>query len=73
MTRPHLRPTSTLFSTRMPGCFAVLRNELMFLSRNGRTIAAPLDEHASVFLRLAAGELDREGFRAWVSAWIAAK
>ncbi len=50
-----------------------MRNELMFLSRNGRTIAAPLDEHASVFLRLAAGELDREGFRAWVSAWIAAK
>ncbi|MGO9467157.1 MAG: type II toxin-antitoxin system death-on-curing family toxin [Isosphaeraceae bacterium] len=46
---------------------------IMFLSRNGRTIAAPLDDHASVFLRLAAGALDREGFRAWVSAWITAK
>ncbi len=46
---------------------------MTFLSRNGRTIAAPLNDHASVFLRLAAGELDREGFRAWVSAWIAIK
>jgi len=46
---------------------------MMFLSRNGHTIAAPLDEHASVFLRLAAGELDREGFLAWVRNWIAQK
>ena len=35
--------------------------------------SAPLDEHVSVFVRLAAGELDREGFRAWVSVWIAVK
>jgi death-on-curing protein len=46
---------------------------MMFLGRNGHTIGASLDEQASVFLRLAAGELDREGFRAWVSAWIAVK
>ncbi|MFI5458484.1 MAG: type II toxin-antitoxin system death-on-curing family toxin [Isosphaerales bacterium] len=46
---------------------------MMFLSRNGHTVAAPLDEHASVFLRLAAGELDRDGFLAWVRAWIARK
>ena len=46
---------------------------MMFLSRNGHTIAAPIDEHAAVFLRLAAGELDREGFRAWVCTWIAVK
>jgi death-on-curing protein len=39
---------------------------MMFLSRNGHTIKAPLDERESVFLRLAAGELDREGFVAWV-------
>ena len=39
---------------------------MMFLSRNGHTIKAPLDERESVFLRLAAGELDREGFLAWV-------
>jgi death on curing protein len=46
---------------------------MMFLSRNGRTVAAPLDDHWSVFLRLAGGKLDREGFQAWLSAWIAPK
>jgi death-on-curing protein len=46
---------------------------MMFLSRNGHTIAAPLEEHASVFQRLAAGELDRDGFLAWVRAWITRK
>jgi len=46
---------------------------MMFLSRNGRTIAAPLDDHASSFQRLASGELDREGFRAWVCAWVIVK
>jgi death on curing protein len=46
---------------------------MMFLGRNGHTIAASLDEHASVFLRLAAGELDREGFLAWVNTWITVK
>jgi death-on-curing protein len=44
---------------------------MMFLSRNGHTIAAPLDEHTSVFLRLAAGELDRDGLLAWIRVWIA--
>jgi death on curing protein len=39
---------------------------MMFLSRNGHTIRAPIDERESVFLRLAAGELDRASFRAWV-------
>ncbi len=37
-----------------------------FLSRNGRTISGPLAEHESAFLRLAAGELDREAFLVWV-------
>jgi death on curing protein len=46
---------------------------MMFLGRNGHTIGAPLDDHASVFQRLASGELDREGFRAWVSHWITVK
>jgi death-on-curing protein len=34
---------------------------MTFLSRNGYTIAALLDERESVFMRLAAGELDRAG------------
>ena len=46
---------------------------MMFLSRNGHTIVAPLEEHVSVFLRLAAGELDRDAFRAWMGAWITVK
>jgi death on curing protein len=39
---------------------------MRFLSRNGHTIAGPLVEHESVFLQLAAGELDRETFVMWV-------
>jgi death on curing protein len=46
---------------------------MMFLGRNGHTIGAPLDDHASVFQRPASGELDREGFRAWLSNWITVK
>ena len=46
---------------------------MMFLNRNGHTIGAALEEHASVFERLAAGQLDRQGFRDWVSAWITVK
>jgi len=43
---------------------------MRFLSRNGHTIAGSLAEHESVFLRLAAGELDRERFVAWIREWI---
>ena len=39
---------------------------MMFLSRNGYTIEAPIDERETIFLRLAAGDLDRDGFLAWV-------
>ncbi len=39
---------------------------MMFLSRNGHTIKATIDDRESVFLRLAASELDREEFVAWV-------
>ena len=39
---------------------------MQFLSRNGYTISGPLAEHESAFLRLAAGELDREAFLVWV-------
>ena len=39
---------------------------MRFLSRNGHTVSGPLAEHESVFLRLAAGELDRESFVTWV-------
>jgi death on curing protein len=39
---------------------------LMFLSRNGYAIDAPLDEHESTFLKLAAGLLDREEFLDWI-------
>jgi death on curing protein len=46
---------------------------MMFLGRNGHTSGAPLDDHTSVFQRLASGELDRDGFRAWVSDWITVK
>jgi death-on-curing protein len=39
---------------------------MMFLRRNGYTINAPLEEHVSTFLGLAAGDLDREEFLAWI-------
>jgi prophage maintenance system killer protein len=39
---------------------------LMFLSRNGYASDAPLAEHEETFLRLAAGELSREEFLAWI-------
>jgi death-on-curing protein len=39
---------------------------MRFLSRNGHTIAGSEAEHQSQFLRLAAGELSRDGFQAWV-------
>jgi len=44
---------------------------IRFLSRNGHTIAGSLAEHVSIFLRLAAGDLDRDGFLAWVRDRIA--
>jgi death-on-curing protein len=46
---------------------------MRFLSRNGPTIAGPQAEQELVFLQLAAGELDREEFVAWVREWIARK
>ena len=46
---------------------------MKFLSRNGHTIAGPLADHESVFLQLAAGELDREKFLAWIREWIVRK
>ena len=39
---------------------------MRFLSRNGHTITGPLVEHESVFLQLAAGELDRERLVTWI-------
>jgi death on curing protein len=39
---------------------------MRFLSRNGHTIAGTVAEHESRFLRLAAGDLTRDGFLAWV-------
>ena len=39
---------------------------MRFLSRNGHTISGPLAEHELAFLRLAAGELDREAFLLWI-------
>jgi death-on-curing protein len=39
---------------------------MMFLSRNGHTIRSSIDERESVFLQLAAGQLDRETFVMWV-------
>ncbi len=39
---------------------------LMFLSRNGYAIDAPLDEHQLTFLSLAAGDLEREQFLDWI-------
>jgi death-on-curing protein len=46
---------------------------MQFLSRNGHTIAGPVAEHESVFLGLAAGEVNRETFFAWVREWIVRK
>jgi death-on-curing protein len=39
---------------------------MMFLSRNGYTIVAPIDEREWIFVSLAAGELEREELLAWV-------
>jgi prophage maintenance system killer protein len=39
---------------------------MMFLSRNGYTILASIDERERIFVSLAAGELEREEFLAWV-------
>jgi death-on-curing protein len=39
---------------------------MRFLSRNNHTIIGPLAEHESVFLKLAASELDRDKFLAWI-------
>ena len=38
----------------------------VFLVLNGYELQADVDEQESVFLRLAAGELDREAFTEWV-------
>jgi death-on-curing protein len=48
---------------------------VMFLSRNGHTIKAPLDEQADVFERVAGKgmRLKQEGLLAWVRARIARK
>jgi death-on-curing protein len=46
---------------------------LRFLSRNGHTVRGNLADHESVFLRLAAGELDREELVAWIREWIVRK
>ena len=46
---------------------------LMFLSRNGHTIRAPLEEHEATFLSLAAGTVDREEFLAWLEGVILRK
>ena len=45
----------------------------MFLSRNGYTISTPLDEHESTFVSLAAGNLNREAFLAWVNEVVVRK
>lgn len=39
---------------------------LTFLGRNGYTLRASVDEMESIIMRVAAGELDRAGFVAWV-------
>ena len=45
----------------------------MLLRRNGYRIAASLEEKKSVTLRLAAGELGREGLLAWVRSRVTRK
>jgi death-on-curing protein len=42
----------------------------LFLMRNGHEIEAHVDEQEQVFLQLAAGDLDRERFTAWVQAHV---
>ncbi len=44
-----------------------------FLSRNGHKVAGNLADHESIFLRLAAGELDREKLVGWIREWIVRK
>jgi death-on-curing protein len=46
---------------------------MRFLSRYGHTITGPLAEYESAFLRLAAGELDREKLVGWVRKWVVRK
>jgi death-on-curing protein len=46
---------------------------LMFLSRNGHTIDAPLEEHESTFVSLAAGIMSREAFLARLESAIVRK
>jgi death-on-curing protein len=46
---------------------------LLFLSRNGHTIDAPLDQHEATFLSLAAGTMSREEFLAWLQGVIVRK
>jgi death on curing protein len=46
---------------------------LMFLSRNGHAINAPLDQQEATFVRLAAGTLDREGFLGWLEGVVVRK
>jgi death on curing protein len=41
---------------------------MMFLGRNGHTIITTIDERESIFVSLAAGNLAREQFLAWVRA-----
>ena len=46
---------------------------MMFLSRNGFTIRASIDERETIFVSLAAGGLEREEFVAWVRNRIVCK
>ena len=46
---------------------------MMFLSRNGHTIIAPIDEREAIIVSLAAGELEREEFLAWIRGRIVRK
>ncbi len=46
---------------------------MMFLSRNDYTILASMDERESIFVSLAAGELPREQFLAWIRERIVRK
>ena len=46
---------------------------MMFLSRNGYTILASIDERERVFVSLAAGELEREEYLTWVRGRIIRK
>ena len=46
---------------------------LMFLSRNGHAIQAPLEQHEATFISLAAGTMSREELRAWLEGVIVRK